>query len=90
MTTNKDKCLFYFNDKIAFLREKDKAYSNPELDSGHVKRRLRKRLSFWEQLGANEFVLDTIKHGYKLPFLHIPGESYTRNNKTAIDNVSSV
>lgn len=69
-----------------FLREKDKAFSNPELDSGHVKGRLRKRVAVWEQLGANEFVLDTIKNGYKLPFLHIPRESYKINNKTATEN----
>ena len=88
-TTNKDKCFYYF-EKIAFLRAKDKAFFNPELDSGHVKGRLRKRLAFWERLGANEFVLDTIKNGYKLPFIHIPRESYKINNKTAIDNADFV
>lgn len=84
--TNKDKCLYYFDNIIVFLREKDKAFLNPEFDSEHVKGRLRKRLVFWEQLGANNFVLDTIKNGYKLPFLHIPKESYKTNNKTAIEN----
>ena len=88
-TTNKDKCFYYF-EKIAFLRAKDKAFFNPELDSGHVKGRLRKRLAFWERLGANEFVLDTIKNGYKLPFIHIPRESYKINNKTDMDNTDFV
>jgi len=91
MITNKDKCIYYsFNDKIVFLREKAKAYINSELDSCHVKGRLQKRLIFWEQLGANNFVLDTIKNGYKLPFVHIPRESYKKNNKTALDNSSFV
>ena len=33
-----------------------------------VKNRLRNHFRFWEKIGANQFILDTILHGYKIPF----------------------
>jgi hypothetical protein len=37
-----------------------------------VKGRLAKHIKFWEQIGANNFVLETLKKGYVIPFLENP------------------
>lgn len=56
----KDKYFsFYF--KVEFLKRKETAYCNSELDYKCVKGRLKKRWRFWEQLGANKFIIDLIK-----------------------------
>ena len=33
-----------------------------------VRGRLKKHLPFWRTIGSSDFVLDTIEHGYKIPF----------------------
>ena len=37
-----------------------------------VKGRLREHVSFWEKIGANKVVLDTVREGYRIPFYSIP------------------
>ena len=88
----KDKSLNYFsyNDKVEFLKEKESSYFNDELDSECVKGRLKKRRLFWEQLGANKFILNILKEGYKMPFISTPPYKISRNNKSAFDNESFV
>lgn len=48
-----------------------------------VKNRLRDHVEFWESIGANSFILDTIKNGYKIPFYSLPGKSISENNMSA-------
>ena len=86
---SKDKC-FFFDFKLRFLRNAFDAFDNPELDSGVVKGRLKKHYLFWEQIGANKFILNVIREGYKLPFLSSPTESFRQNNQSAFDSASFV
>ena len=36
-----------------------------------LKGRLRSCLSYWHTIGGNSFVIDTIKFGYRIPFISI-------------------
>lgn len=40
-----------------------------------------------ESIGANQFVLDTIREGYVVPFESIPPCMYFKNNKSVKDNI---
>ena len=51
-----------------------------------VKGRLKAHANFWESIGASEFVLNTIKEGYIIPFLENPTRMSLRNNKSAFVN----
>jgi ethanolamine utilization microcompartment shell protein EutS len=42
----------------------------------------------WKDIGANEYIIDVIENGYKIPFLHIPDSIALDNNKSARDNGS--
>jgi len=53
-------------------------------DSDIVKGKLRKHIKKWEQIGANKFILDTIKNGYKLPFIDTPKPKMFINNNSAL------
>ena len=62
----KDKYL-----KYAFIQNRgfNKTNTEGEWDEIEtVRGRLQQCVEFWESIGANEFVLDTIKEGYKIPF----------------------
>ena len=41
-------------------------------ESPTVKGRLKCHISFWREIGAPEFIIDTIRHGYKIPFYTTP------------------
>jgi hypothetical protein len=45
-----------------------------------VRGRLEEHLRFWEQIEAPEFILDTIRSGYKIPFLAVPPYTFKQNN----------
>ena len=51
-----------------------------------VKGRLKEHVKFWEEIGANEYILSVIKNGYKIPFVNTPPSSKIKNNKSAMDN----
>ena len=50
----------------------------------NVKGRLKTHLQFWQQIGANSYILDVIEHGYKLPMAVSPSTKFLRNNKSAL------
>ena len=52
-----------------------------------VKGRLAKHIDFWIKIGASEFVINTIKNGYVIPFVEPPVSMHFKNNKSA--NVNS-
>lgn len=56
----------------------------------NVKGRLKENVSFWKNIGANPEILETIEHGYKIPFLEVPESSFSKNNKSAIENLDFV
>ena len=51
-----------------------------------VKNRLRNHIDFWRKIGTNQFILDTILYGYKIPFYSLPPTSESKNNKSALQN----
>lgn len=52
------------------------------VDTG-VKYSLRDHISFWEEIDANSFVIDTIKNGYTILFLENPPPMKFKNDNSA-------
>ena len=48
------------------------------------KNRLKTRINFWKQIGANDFLLDVIEKGYKIPFYFMPPSVYLPNKRSAV------
>ena len=48
-----------------------------------VKGRLKEHLSFWQAIGASQYILSTIEHGYKIPFQSEPSKLFQPNNRSA-------
>jgi hypothetical protein len=64
---------------------------NSDVASCHgVNGRLAKHIKFWEQIGANNFVLETLKKGYVIPFLENPVKMFKKNNRSAMKNAEFV
>ncbi|XP_078688642.1 uncharacterized protein LOC144920363 [Branchiostoma floridae x Branchiostoma belcheri] len=55
-----------------------------------VRGRLKKNIAYWERCGAPEFILDTIREGYKLPFKELPNSRLLHNNASAKNNFEFV
>ena len=55
-----------------------------------VRNRLKEHIQFWKDIGANQFILDSIEYGYKIPFYSLPGSAMLRNNKSAREHSSFV
>jgi hypothetical protein len=85
-------------DNLSFFREINN-YPNCGLEHDHnifeyeqdvsppvLKGRLRARCSFWESINTNSFVLDIIKHGYRIPFINTPVRVCLANNKSALEH----
>ena len=49
-----------------------------------VKNRLKENIQFWKNIGANNFIIDTIENGYKLPLITIPPRTFCKNNRSAL------
>ncbi|XP_069109284.1 LOW QUALITY PROTEIN: uncharacterized protein [Argopecten irradians] len=52
--------------------------------------RLRERIGFWERIGCSEFILNTIREGYKIPFYSTPVSVVLRNNRSAMEHTTFV
>ena len=46
--------------------------------------RLKSHIQFWRSIGASQFILDVIEHGYRIPFHSTPPVSFSSNNKSAL------
>ena len=55
-------------------------------DSVIVKDRLRVNSSFWESIGASQFILNVIRDVYEIPFYYTPTSVHLLNNKSALHN----
>ncbi|CAC5396382.1 unnamed protein product [Mytilus coruscus] len=51
-----------------------------------VKGRLKENIRFWINIGAYDYIIDTIRDGYKIPFYSIPPSTYLHNNLSALKN----
>lgn len=63
-------------------------YSDYEQNDGNcgisVSGRLKRHAHFWREIGAPDFILETIENGYTIPFFDIPPVQCSHNNKSAI------
>ena len=55
-----------------------------------LKGRLKTKLEYWHTIGASNFVIDTIKFGYRIPFISSPCRALFHDNKSALENPSFV
>ena len=46
--------------------------------------RLKSHIQFWRSIGASQFILDVIEHGYRIPFPSTAPVSFSTNNKPAL------
>ncbi|CAC5394731.1 unnamed protein product [Mytilus coruscus] len=51
-----------------------------------VKGRLKENIQVWINIGAYDYIIDTIRDGYKIPFYSIPPSTYLYNNLSALHN----
>ena len=51
--------------------------------TNELRDRLKAHIAFWVRIDAPEFILDTIRHGYKVPFIHQPTRMIMTNNNSA-------
>ena len=51
-----------------------------------VKGNLKSHFQFWSDIGANQYILDVISNGYKLPFKQIPEAIHIKNNRSSLEN----
>ena len=56
----------------------------------NVKEKLRENVSFYQSIGAPDFVLNVIRNGYRLPFVNFPDSVVLPNNRSARDHSSFV
>ena len=46
--------------------------------------RLKSHFQFWRSIGASQFIVDVIEHGYRIPFHSTPPVSFSSNNKSTL------
>ena len=56
----------------------------------NVKGNLKRNLDFWLEINANDYILDVINNGYRLPFKDIPDSAHLKNNRSSLENDSFV
>ena len=49
----------------------------------HITRQVKSQYCFLGRIDAPEFILDTIRHGYKILFIHEPTRMIMTNNNSA-------
>ena len=74
----------------------DKCKNNTSLVDGNVnsnidntvkvKGSLRSHLDFWLKINANQYVINVIKEGYRLPLITNPETCHLKNNKSSLEN----
>ena len=52
----------------------------------HVKGRLKKRIVFWQSIGASRWVLEVLEDGYCLPFISLPQKAIFRNHYSVVED----
>ena len=64
--------------------------SSSTCNTVHVGNRLSCNLMFWRQIGASNFVLSVVEHGYSLPLVHFPDRLFFRNSPSALKHYAFV
>ena len=64
----------------------DKLDKNTTVEKVTVKGSLKKHLDFWLKINSNQYVIDVIENGYKLPLITNPDTCHLKNNKSSLEN----
>ena len=86
LSDNHDKDLFV--DSLVEVKEYYELGSSDKIVN--VKGKLRENVSFYQSIGAPDFVLNVIRNGYRLPFVNFPDSVILPNNRSARDHSSFV
>ena len=86
LSDNQDKDLFV--DSLVEVKEYYEF--GPSDKIVNVKGKLRENVSFYQSVGAPDFVLNVIRNGYRLPFADFPDSVILPNNRSARDHSSFV
>ena len=78
------------SEKILLKGKKLRFISNVVGDTTNLTGRLKKCIKFWDEIGVNSAVRETITQGYKIPFLTTPPTMFSENNKTALNHPSFI
>lgn len=90
-SSSDDQYVYFMGESIftdqfeSYLQQVEFFENLPDIGKG-VKGSLCRHYNFWETIGANQFILDTIKNGYIVPFNTVPPRMKMKNNKSAIKN----
>lgn len=76
----KDK---YYDGKSC-VDEFNECYEYKEGGKVSVRGRLKSNIEFWKCIDACHYIIDTIQDGYKIPFYSLPQQSFSHNNKSAL------
>jgi hypothetical protein len=55
-----------------------------------VKGSLRRHLGWWKTNIASKNIIEIVEHGFTLPLLEVPQQTFLKNNKSAYDNADFV
>lgn len=86
LSDNQDNDLFV--DRLVEVKECYEFGSSDKIVN--VKGKLRENVSFYQSIGAPDFVLSIIRNGYRLPFVNFPESVILPNNRSARDHSSFV
>ena len=81
-TENREKLSI---DDLSLLDKYDFACDDIS-DNVSVKGSLKRNIAFWKSIDTNEFILDVIENGYRLPFISEPQSNHLKNNKSSLEN----
>jgi hypothetical protein len=51
-----------------------------------LKGRLKSHLPFWQSINANNFIIDLIRCGYRIPFISTSTREFFTNNRSALQH----
>jgi hypothetical protein len=91
----KDECFVYNVENSDNSDHIEKcAHDYFEYEQGHaniiVKGRLKSNIHFWIDIGAYDFIIDTLRDGYKIPFYSVPPSVCLSNNLSAMKHTDFV
>ena len=76
-----DKLRNFVEDDFDFF-EYEQGRSSTIVVAGRLKSHI--IVQFWRSIGASQFILDVIEHGYRIPFHSTPPVSFSSYNKSAL------
>ena len=84
---NTDLGEFVYHDEklisqVRYFDIKEEVFFNKDLAT--VKGNLKRNISFWEEIDSSAYIIDVIKHGFKIPFYETQDRSFHKIKMSAI------